>query len=289
MDDARKFLADLLAEEGAILTEAQAERLWNLTKAFQKNGDRKSADALVTYILNRETGDDFIAGDDLDKMRERSIATLYLIGRRDEAVAFADRLEKRAFELADGKDLEPSVVRLGKASVVALRLGRKHRTSKMLEKAAALLNDESSATPKQDDVAMFDSLMRLAAIASWPDHNLAKEFLEIAMKSAGRDPRFEARSVKCAVLAARWASLDDFRRAREAAESAVAPLTENLPIEDEEYNKYYSSEIDTGGMVGGYLAILDAWIAKAFKERSLEFGANLQARKKMPWLVSLKG
>jgi hypothetical protein len=286
-EEARRILATILATNAFPSHAADTRELWGFATMFNDAGDQQTVELIADFILKHQITVDPKSNEDALEI-EHSVAMLLRLGQQAIAGQFADALERRALDLTS--KLDPTAARrLGLAANVALKLSRKRRARDILREATLRFSREEqiSLFDIPSGMDQFDTVMDLARIAIEADVQLARKFLEMAGGIAEHDPRFDARAIKYAAIAGRWASLGDYLRAREAAENAAARVTENRPPAEQGGQVYFSNEIEIGGVVGGYLTILDARLAQGFSIQAHELGATQAIRRNMPGVVSI--
>ncbi|MCK1326655.1 hypothetical protein IVA94_39025 [Bradyrhizobium sp. 156] len=278
------------------LSKAEAALLWGVVADLSRARKESEVTRIGQMILNYQVRFTPIDRDErLTEPLEQSITALARIGRLDLAYQFSDHLEKKVMAANKGDtDSEVIALRFAQAAAVSLKLGQKQRASRVLRKALEISEAALEATIKPGDfkegIGWYEVSMLLAKLSVWPDKALAAQFLKLAERSSTLEPRLPHRSVKLANLAGRFAALGRFKRARNLAESAPLPVTENSRSNDgdEEERVYARREVQAGGVVGSYLAILDAHVSGAFPTQARLFGAMPGQAKAPQKLIGLQ-
>ncbi|MDA9451271.1 MULTISPECIES: alpha/beta hydrolase [unclassified Bradyrhizobium] len=255
-------------------SEQDHSALWDIASMFASKGDGKATTEIAREISAMEADQDvFFGKDDLERMKLKTVDMLARFGLTSEAAAFVDRVEERARTPSASSPLHAKVHQLRTAAVLNLQLKRNDRSRALLMVAADLILPKTIVggigsrgavrrTTQRTDrevVGLFDLLVTLAKAATNVDNSTAGRLLTYALQSASLDPRPEPRAVKFAVLARRWAEIGRLIDAREASERAGAMTAENQFSDDGDVEDviYGSKEVDAGGMIGAYLAVLD--------------------------------
>ncbi|APO49685.1 hypothetical protein LUI11_32185 [Bradyrhizobium diazoefficiens] len=278
------------------LSKAEAASLWALVADLSHAQKESEVTRISQLILDYQVRFTPIDRDEqLTEPLEQSIAALARIGRLDLAYRFADRLEEQAMAAKKGDaDSEVIVLRLAQAAAVSLKLGQKQRANRILRKAREISEAALEATIKPGDfkegIGWYEASMFLAKLSVWPDKTLAAQFLRLAERSSTLEPRLTHRSIKLANLARRFTELGRFKIARDLAESAPLPVAENTRSDDgdEEERVYARTEVQAGGVVGSYLAVLDVYVSTAFPAKARLFGVMSGQAKAPQKLIGLQ-
>lgn len=301
--EARRLLL-LKIKQRKPASEQDHSALWDIASMFASKGDEKAATEIARAISAMEADQDLFFGkDDLERMKLKTVEMLGRFGLTSEAAAFVDRVEERARTPSGSTTLHAKVDRLRTAAVLNLQLKRKDRSRALLIVAADLILPKTIVggigsrgavrrTMQRTDrevVGLFDLIVSLAKVATDVDNSTAGRLLAYAMQSAALDPRPEPRAVKFAVLARRWAEIGRLIDAREASERAGAMTAENQFSDDGDVEDviYGSKEVDAGGVIGAYLAILDVIVDRTAGAEAARLAVSRTKRTMAPPTVAL--
>jgi hypothetical protein len=301
--EARRLLLLKMRERNPT-SEQEHSALWDLASMFASKGDKQTRADVAHAISAAEADQDvFFWKDDLGRMKLKTLDMLVKFGLTNEASAFVDHVERHARTLPATSSLYTKVDQLRVAAVLSSKLGRNDRSRVLLTSAADLILPKTTVggfgsrgavrrTTKRSDrdtVGLFDPLISLVKAATDIDNHLAGRLLAYAVQSASLDPRPEPRAVKFAVLARRWTEIGRLADAREASERAGMAIAENRSSDDGDLEDriYASEEVDAGGTIGGYLAILDTVVAKTAGPVAARLAATRAKRIEAPPTVRL--
>ncbi|WP_354075703.1 hypothetical protein [Bradyrhizobium sp. S3.5.5] len=303
--EARRLLL-LKMHERKPTSEQELSALWDIASMFSSKGDTQTTSDIASAISKVEADQDtHFWKDDLERMKLKTLEMLRKFGLNDEASAFVDHVERHARTLPASSPLYTKVDQLRVVAALNLELQRSDRSRALLIDAADLILPKTTVggfgsrgavrrTTQRSDretIALFDPLIALAKAATDIDNATAGRLLAYAIQSASLDARPEPRAVKFAVLARRWTEIGRLADAREASERAGMATAENQFSDDGDVEDaiYGSKEVDAGGTIGAYLAILDAIVAKSAGPAADRLAVGRTKRIQAPPTVSLTG
>ena len=218
----------------------------------RETGPAVTAQRLVNLAIEKEVR--WIENAEVHGLRGALERADYLVELRD-ALGQADFIERIASRMdAKGRD-EPPYYTI--AARIYLAGGQ---TKQALARLRASLNAPESH--------QYTNVMAIAELAAPYDRELAMKAVETGMRVIGTMLRVSSigdsgmYSVDDAV--AMLARIGEYRRARDLAESVGRPLSSPPAVEAEKSTPELEKlELQGKGVLGAYVRILDAWIAKA--------------------------